>query len=83
MVRAVKERPFPHLLNFSLAEYNIIPPSLVWTSEESLKEVLVDREDDVIEVCSDVSKGGGDGWEDLPNILQLRDEVPPILLRAE
>ena len=76
-------RPFPHLLNFSLAEYNIIPPSLVWTSEESLKEVLVDREDDVIEVCSDVSKGGGDGWEDLTDILQLRDEVPPILLRAK
>ena len=53
--------PFPYLLNFSLAKYNIIPPSLIRSSEESLKEVLVNRKDDVIEVCCDVSKGVGDG----------------------
>ena len=85
MLRQETTNQFPvkYLLNFSLAKYDVIPPSLVWSSQESLQEVLVDRKNDVVKVCRDVSKRGRDGREDLADILQLRDEVPPVLLRAQ
>ena len=85
MLRQETTNQFPvnYLLNFSLAKYDVIPPSLVWSSQESLQEVLVDRKNDVVEVCCDVSKRGRDGREDLADILQLCDEVPPVLFRAQ
>ena len=85
MLRQETTNQFPvnYLLNFSLAKYDVIPPSLVWSSEEGLQEVLVDRKNDVVKVCCDVSKRGRDWREDLADILQLCDEVPPVLFRAE
>ena len=46
---------FPvYLFNFRLAKYDVIPPSLIRSSEECFEEILVNGEDDIVEVGCDV-----------------------------
>ena len=61
---------FPvYLFNFRLAKYDVIPPSLIRSSEECLEEILVNGEDDIVEVGCDVPEGGRDWGEDFSDVM--------------